>query len=117
MNKFKIKDRNIGYNEIPLVIAEIGINHGGSLKEALLIADSAINAGAEIIKHQTHIVDDEMSSEAKKVVPGNSTKSIYQIMQECSLSEEEENELKEYIESRGVIFISTPFSRAAADRL
>ena len=117
MNSFKIKDRNIGYNEIPLVIAEIGINHGGSLKEALLIADSAINAGAEIIKHQTHIVDDEMSSEAKKVVPGNSTKSIYQIMQECSLSEEEENELKEYIESRGVIFISTPFSRAAADRL
>ena len=49
------------------VVAEIGINHNGSLKEAIRIADSAINAGAEVIKHQTHIIDDEMISEAKKL--------------------------------------------------
>jgi N-acetylneuraminate synthase len=38
-------------------------------------------------------------------------------MERCSLNEQEEFELKEYIESKGMIFISTPFSRAAADRL
>ena len=64
----------------PLIIAEIGINHGGNINIAKKMVDSALRAGVEIIKHQTHIVDDEMSPEAKKVKPGNSDKSIYEIM-------------------------------------
>ena len=52
-----------------LVIAEIGINHNGSLKVAKEMADAAKKAGAEVVKHQTHIVEDEMSLEAKKVIP------------------------------------------------
>ena len=86
MKEFSINNRKIGPNHNPLVVAEIGINHGGSLKEAIKIADSAIDSGVEIIKHQTHIIEDEMSKEAMKVIPGNSTKSIYEIMQECALS-------------------------------
>ena len=38
------------------LIAEIGINHGGSLEKAIKIADSAIKSGAEVVKHQTHIL-------------------------------------------------------------
>ena len=60
----------------PIVIPEIGINHNGSLKNAFKIVDAAKRAGAEIIKHQTHIPEDEMSSEAKQIKPGNSNKSI-----------------------------------------
>ena len=112
-----IEHRKIGINEKPLVIVEIGINHEGSLKTAFKMVDAAYNAGAEIIKHQTHIVEDEMSGEAKKVIPGNADVSIYEIMERCALNEEEETKLKEYVESKGMIFISTPFSRAAADRL
>lgn len=99
------------------IIAEIGINHNGSLDEAKKIVDAAVFAGIEVIKHQTHVVEDEMSPEAQKVIPGNSDKSIYQIMEECALSEDDEIALKEYVEQKGCIFISTPFSRAAADRL
>lgn len=117
MNKIKISDREIGENHAPLIIVEIGINHEGSLKTAFEMVDAAYLAGAEIIKHQTHVVSDEMSQEAKKVIPGNSDKSIYEIMEKCALSEDEEIKLKEYIESKGMIFISTPFSKAAADRL
>ena len=58
-----------------------------------------------------------MSMEADKVIPGNSDKSIYQIMKDCALNEEDENQLKEFVEDNGAIFISTPFSRAAANRL
>ena len=115
--EFLIKDRKVGVDHPPLVIAEIGINHNGSIKEAIKIAKSAIDAGAEIIKHQTHIIEDEMSMEADKVIPGNSDKSIYQIMKDCALNEEDENQLKEFVEDNGAIFISTPFSRAAANRL
>jgi sialic acid synthase SpsE len=114
---FEISGRKIGLDYAPLVIAEIGINHEGSLKTAFEMVDAAIEGGAEIIKHQTHVVEDEMSGEAKKVIPGNADISIYEIMERCSLNEEDEIKLKEYIEAKGAIFISTPFSRAAALRL
>jgi len=115
--EFEICGRKIGENHLPLVIAEIGINHEGSLKVALNMVDAAYSAGAEVIKHQTHVVEDEMSAEARKVIPGNANTSIYEIMARCALSEDDEKILKEYVESKGMIFISTPFSRAAADRL
>ena len=113
----KIFNRVIGIDQSPLVIAEIGINHKGSLVEAKKIVDAAISSGAEVIKHQTHIVEDEMSDLAKNTIPGNADKSIYEIMDECSLDEQDEYELMKYVEEKGAIFISTPFSRAAAKRL
>ncbi len=116
-NFIEISGRKIGYNFKPLVIAEIGINHGGSLDVAKKMVDTAIKAGIEIIKHQTHIVSDEMSKEADKEVVDYIGKSIYELMDECSLSLDDEFQLKNYIEEKGAIFISTPFSRAAADRL
>jgi N-acetylneuraminate synthase len=113
----EIAGRKIGQDYPPLVIAEIGINHEGSLQVAKEMVDAAQRAGVEVVKHQTHIVEDEMSGAAKKVIPGNASVSIYEIMERCALNEEEELELKNYVESKGMIFISTPFSRAAAERL
>jgi N-acetylneuraminate synthase len=115
--EFEIAGRKVGYNHNPLIIAEIGINHGGSLALAKEIVDAAHSGGAEVVKHQTHIVEDEMTSEAKNVIPGHTKTSIYEIMERCALNESDERELKEYVESKGMIFISSPFSRAAADRL
>ena len=117
MAKFNIAGRWIGDDLPPVVIAEIGINHEGSIETAIAMADAAIDAGAEIIKHQTHIIEDEMSFEAKQVIPGNADVSIYEIMQRCALSEEDEKRLMDHVQRRGSIFISTPFSRAAVDRL
>jgi sialic acid synthase SpsE len=114
---FEIAGRKVGYDYEPLVFAEIGINHEGSLQTAKEMVDAAHAAGVEVVKHQTHIVEDEMSSAAKNTIPGNADVSIYEIMRRCSLNEEEELEMKRYVESKGMIFISTPFSRAAADRL
>lgn len=116
-SKFEIGNIKIGIGEEPLVIPEIGINHGGSLEIAKRMVDAAHRAGAKLVKHQTHIVMDEMSHAAKSVIPGNSDESIYDIMDRCALNEEEEYELKCYTEQKGMVFLSTPFSRAAADRL
>ncbi len=118
MNPYiEIAGRKIGVDYPPFVIAEIGINHEGSLQIAKQMVDAAKRVGVEVVKHQTHIVEDEMSGAAKKVIPGNAEVSIYEIMERCSLNEADELELKNYVESKGMIFISTPFSRAAADRL
>lgn len=113
---FCIGNLEIGTGK-PLVIPEMGINHEGSLKTAKIIVDAAWRAGARIIKHQTHVVKDEMSHAARKVIPGNANISIYEVMERCALKEEEEYELMKYVESKGMVFLSTPFSRAAADRL
>lgn len=118
MNKYiKIWNRKVWLDYPPLVIVEIWINHNGDLNTAFKMVDAAYLSWAEIIKHQTHIIDDEMSKEAKKVIPWNSNISIYEIMKKCALSEKDEIKLKEYVESKWMIFISTPFSRAAANRL
>ena len=117
MPELNIAGRLIGEEYAPLVIVEIGINHEGSLELAKSMVDEAWRSGAEVIKHQTHVVEDEMSPAAKSVVPGNASDSIYEIMERCALNEKDETELKNYVESKGMIFISTPFSRAAANRL
>ncbi len=117
MKSFFIGDIEIGGTAKPLVIPEIGINHNGSLKVAKEMVLSAHRAGARLIKHQTHIVEDEMAGAAKKVIPGNADISIYEIMAGCALNQEEEREMMRYTEELGMVFLSTPFSRAAAERL
>ena len=112
-----IEKRKIGENYPPLVIAEIGINHEGDIKKAKQMILDAHNAGAECVKFQCHIIEDEMVPEANKVIPGNASESIYEIMKRCSLNEKQQIGLKKYVESFDMIYLSTPFSRAAADRL
>ena len=113
----KIGNREISAHHPPLVIAEIGINHGGDLEVAKNMVRLAAAAGCECVKHQTHIVEDEMTDEAKSIFPPNADVSIWDVMAQCALSQEDEAELKRYTEDLGLIWISTPFSRAAADFL
>ena len=111
----KIAHRLIGEDFTPLVIAEIGINHEGDIRKALRMVDDAYTAGCECVKFQSHVIEDEMIPNS--VIPGNANESIWDIMERCALSEDEERQLKQYVESKGMLFLSTPFSRAAAERL
>ena len=113
----KIKNRTISSREAPLIIAELGINHGGDLLVAEQMVKSAADRGCEVIKHQTHFLDDEMTPDAKQIMPPNANVSIWDVMEKCSLTKDEEIKLKKQVEDLGMIYISTPFSRSAADFL
>ena len=113
----KIKNRTISSKEAPLIIAELGINHGGDLLVAEQMVKSAADRGCEVIKHQTHFLDDEMTPDAKQIMPPNANVSIWDVMEKCSLTKDEEIKLKKQVEDLGMIYISTPFSRSAADFL
>jgi len=112
---FQIAGRWVGNDHPPLVIAEIGINHEGDFEKAARMVNDAHAAGCECVKFQSHVIEDEMIP--NDVVPGNAAESIWEIMKRCALSEDEEIALKKLVESKGMIHLSTPFSRAAAVRL
>tara|TARA_B110000438_G_C15811966_1_gene650057 strand:+ start:574 stop:1611 length:1038 start_codon:yes stop_codon:yes gene_type:complete len=115
LNEIKINSRKVGINHPIFIIAEIGINHEGSYKKAKKMIKDAHDSGAECVKFQCHIIEDEMIP--NKIIPANAKESIWDIMKRCSLSKQEEEKLKKYTEDLNMIYLSTPFSRAAANRL
>ena len=91
MVEFEIMGRKIGPKYAPLVIAEIGINHEGSLDKAIRMVDDAKAADCECVKFQYHVIEDEMIP--NNVIPGNAKESIWDIMSRCALSDVEETKL------------------------
>lgn len=111
----KLGRHMISLNTTPLVVAELGINHEGSLDIAIQMVDAAYASGCECVKTQCHIIDEEMIPCDIRL--GNSTESLWEIISRCSLDESEEKILKQYVETKGMLYLSTPFSYAAVDRL
>jgi len=112
----EIAGRRIGRDQPPLVLAEVGINHEGEFEKAIQLVDAAANAGAEVVKFQCHITEKEMIPTDMK--PGQiSEERLWDIIKRCELSEDEEQRVQAHCAKRGVIYLSTPFSREAAERL
>ena len=105
---FKIGRHEIGSLNPVFVIAEAGINHNGSLVTAKKLVDMAKRSGANCIKFQTHITEEEMIP--SKIKPGKiSKKTLWSIIKNCELSELEEKKLEQYCRKKKILFLSTPF--------
>lgn len=116
MQEFDIAGRRIGPDHPPLVLAEVGINHEGDVDKALRLVDAAAAAGAEVVKFQCHITEKEMIP--THMTPGAiSSERLWDIIKRCELTEDEERRVQAHCRDRGVMYLSTPFSREAADRL
>lgn len=113
----KIGNKSILSNSKPLLIAEIGINHNGDIELAKKMTNSAIDNGADIVKFQTHLVDEEMLNFEEKKKASHVKGSLYEILKKCSLDLKSHLELKKLCEKRKKIFLSTPFSIKAVDLL
>jgi sialic acid synthase SpsE len=114
---FRLGQRWVGPEHPPLVIAEIGINHEGDFAKAIRMVDDAAASGCECVKFQAHVIEDEMIPAAASVIPGNTTESIWDIMRRCAFTPAQEASLKEYAEKKNLLYLCTPFSRAAARHL
>lgn len=106
----------VGDGHPPFVVAEVGINHNGDVTLAKLMARAAKAAGAHCIKFQTHLTAREMIY--SNMTPGDiSTEPLWDIIRRCELTAVEEREVKQLCDELGILFLSTPFSREAADQL
>ena len=116
MKELKINNIVIGSKQPVFVIAEAGINHNGSYLIAKKLVDMAKKAGANCIKFQTHIAEQEMIK--SNIKPGNiSKKTLWSIIKNCELTENEEIKLSNYCKKQKILFLSTPFSINAITRL
>lgn len=113
---FQIGDRLIGEEFPPFVMAEVGINHEGDFEKALQMVDAASVAGADCVKFQCHITEAEMIP--TDMTPGKiSEERLWDIIKRCELNEDEERQVQAYCEEKGILYLCTPFSREAVDRL
>lgn len=116
MQEFLIGNRVIGPAYEPFIMAEVGINHEGSFDKAIELVDAAAEAGADCVKFQCHITEAEMIPTDMK--PGEiSDERLWDIIKRCELDAQEEHRVKAYCEEKGILYLCTPFSREASDRL
>ena len=121
MSKIKVADRLIGEGEPCFIIAEAGVNHNGDVNLAKKLIDVAKKAGADAVKFQTFKAEELVTKSADKAEYQKETTSTqqsqYEMLESLTLPEGAYGELKTYAESKGIIFISTPFDKKSVDLL
>jgi sialic acid synthase SpsE len=119
MSRFKIGNLEGGDDLRPLVIAEAGINHNGDKMIAMEMIHVAKEAGADIVKFQTHIAAAEMLPDRSvgRNAGSHVTRSLFDIMSECHISLETHLDLQTEAKKIGILFLSTPFSIEAVELL
>lgn len=102
------------------VIAEAGVNHNGSLENALRLVDVAADAGADAVKFQTFSADRLVTRAAatanyQKARTGAADQ--WSMLHALELSADDHRRLADRCRERGIEFLSTPFDEEAADFL
>lgn len=104
-----------------LIIAEAGVNHNGSLAMAKQLADVAKAAGADIVKFQTAKPELVISRFAEKAeyqkAETGEAESQLEMCKRIHLTFDEHAQLKEYCDSIGIAYLSTPFDLDSIDFL
>ncbi|MBN1054446.1 polysaccharide biosynthesis protein [Clostridium botulinum] len=107
MNNIRVGKYNIGDKKPCFIIAEAGSNHNGDINQAKKLVDIAVEAGVDAVKFQTFTGDKLFS----KAHPAN------EIVKKYEFKLEWHKEIKEYCDSKGIMFMTTPFQKDAVDLL
>ncbi|MDR3019562.1 MAG: N-acetylneuraminate synthase family protein [Treponema sp.] len=118
INKFQLQIDGLNYNpQKPLIIAELGTAHNGDIVKAKEMAASAAEAGAACIKFQLVYADEILHPNTGEVtLPGGRIR-LYDRFKALEAPPEFYAEIKEYVESKGLLFLCTPFGLKSASIL
>ena len=112
----KIADRIIGDGRPCFIIAEIGINHNGSVNLAKKMIDIAVTTGCDAVKFQKRTVDivytkEELAKERKSVF-GNTNGDLKRGLE---FGEEEYREIDEYCKKKGIMWFASCWDENSVD--
>lgn len=115
---FCIEGVPIGNDRPPFVIAEVAQTHDGSLGMAMSFIEIAKECGADAIKFQTHIAEEESTVHEPWRVPfSRQDESRYDYWERISFSEDQWSILKSHADELDIKFLSSPFSRRSCEWL
>ncbi|MBT5855619.1 N-acetylneuraminate synthase [bacterium] len=102
----------IGENSSPFIVAEVGINHNGSLDKAIEMIEVAQKAGASAVKFQTFKATEFISDPDQQFTYNSQGKTVTESMlamfKRYEFSPNEWRELKKHCQKTGIVFLSTP---------
>lgn len=111
----------IGTGHPCFIIAEAGVNHDGDIALAHRLVDVAADAGADAVKFQTFDADTLATADASKAAYQLETTSTSEtqrsMLKRIQLPRDAHRALKAHAESRGIVFLSSPFDEASAEFL
>jgi len=111
----EINNRKVGDGQSPLIIAEACINHEGNIAIAEQMVYMAHAMGADCIKFQFHVLENEMLRDAPQ--SDNFEEPLWDTLERTNLSIDDHVRLKKLCEQLGILYLCTPFSREATDIL
>ena len=115
MKEFKINKKKIGKRYKPFVIVEACVNHQGDFSIAKKMVYFAKKIGADCIKFQHHILNEEMLKEVPK--SKNFKVSLWEVIKKTNFTLRQHRELKILCDKIKIEYLCTPFSIKAADEL
>jgi len=119
MTTIKIGDRVIGEDNPAFIIAEIGVNHNGSMYNAKKMIDICKESGVDVVKFQMRDLEDLY----RKGVFENtfaedlSLQYTLSLLKKFQLTEEQFQELADYTREQGLVFMCTPWDKSSVDKL
>ena len=120
MHQVYLKNIGISEKKLPYIIAEIGVNHEGSMSKAKHLIDLCSSAGAHAAKFQTYKADTLASINSPAYWDSNqeTSKNQHELFNKYDrFNEEDYKMLFEYCKQKGVEFLSTPFDLKSVDFL
>ena len=119
--KIKIGDFTISEQTPVFIIAEAGVNHNGSIELAKKLVDQATEAGANAVKFQSFITEELILNDVEKAdyqkITTGKTETQFSMLKGLEFAVDKMKILKTYCESKGVLFLTTPFDEKSLDLL
>ncbi len=117
--RIRVGNRAIGDGGRVFVVAEIGVNHNGSLERAKSLIDAAADAGADAVKFQKRSLYDAYQRRVVDSPEQNEQSFQYLIplLKEYELGESDYRALAAHAEKKNMLFFATPFDEASVDFL
>lgn len=118
-NKIKIDGIGIGYQEPCYIVAEIGINHNGSVKLAKKLIDGAISAGANAVKFQKRDLDNIYKSDVLNdpTIESQGFEILIDVLKNVEFNENQYHEILEYCKTKNISFLCTAWDKKSVDFL